>query len=99
VNERLLVNRWFKESGFPSFAKAEPSKLRFEQRLERRRVVAARLSMLHRVSFLTTTVMEAGIPLLHEGGEYACPNRFPIWDSTAFAGESVLQPNVSGNSH
>ena len=60
--------RRVRQNGFPSFAKAELSKLRFRQKLECRRVVAARVSMFRRVSFLTTTVMETRNPLLREGG-------------------------------
>ena len=52
----------------PPLLRAELSKLRFGQKLECRRVVAARVSMFRRVSFLTTTVMETGNPLLREGG-------------------------------
>jgi hypothetical protein len=42
----LLLNAWLEENGVPSFAKAELSKLRFWQKLECRRVVAAQVSML-----------------------------------------------------
>jgi hypothetical protein len=42
--------------------------LRFWQMLECRRTVAARVSMLSRVSFLTTTVVETGIPSFAKEG-------------------------------
>ena len=63
-------------SNSPPGRASELSKFRLDQKLRCRWAVAARVSMLRRVSFLTTTVMETGSPLLREGGESAWPNRF-----------------------
>ena len=53
MNELPLTGsyRTRRASGFPSFAKAQLSQLRFKQPVESRLVVAARGSMLRRVSF------------------------------------------------